>query len=110
MHGPSGVLGRNETERLAVAMFAQQVNMPHRPIYEGAMHRPTAEQVCAQYAENPVFEASFESIEETFNTSNGAVRQIAIILAPDVEDVYSGKKSRMKTRNRDDAVYVPRKG
>jgi hypothetical protein len=107
MLGPGGVLGRNETERLAVAEFAQQANMPHRPIYEGKMYRPSAEQVCAQYAENPVFEASFESIEETFNTSNGAVRQIAIILAPDVEDVVSGKKFRMKTGNRADAVSVP---
>jgi len=107
MHGPGGVLGRNEAERLAVEEFAQQVNMPNRPIYEGKMFRPTAEQVCAQYAENPVFEASFDSIEETFTNSNGAVRQIAIILAPDVEDVKSGKKFRMKTGNAKDAVSVP---
>lgn len=107
MDHTGGVLGRNETERLAVAEFAQQANMPHRPIYEGAMYRPSAEQVCAQYAENPVFEAGFEGIEETFITSNGAVRQIAIILAPDVEDVKSGKKFRMKIGNKADAVSVP---
>lgn len=107
MDHTGGVLGRNETERLAVAEFAELANMPHRPIYEGAMYRPSAEQVCAQYAENPVFEAGFEGIEETFITSNGAVRQIAIILAPDVEDVKSGKKFRMKIGNKADAVSVP---
>ena len=103
---PAGILGRNEIERTQVQEFAALCNLPHKPIYAGAVYKPTKLQMAAEYVETQQFEVHFSAIEKTFNAAK-KVPQIAIILAPPVENPVSGKKFYMKISHAKESVSQP---
>ena len=85
--------------------------MVHKPIYEGAINRPTRAQLAYRYVATQHFEASFKAIQATFEKERtpgeAKVQQIALIYAPAEEDSESGKRFVIKIARPAQAVSVP---
>ena len=98
-------------EALALQEFAEYANMVHKPIYEGAINRPTRAQLAYRYVATQHFEASFKAIQATFEKERtpgeARVQQIALIYAPAEEDSETGKRFVIKIARPAQAVSVP---
>ena len=81
-----GVLGGDyAAEDEAIKDYEAVMHDEHRPVMEGNAYVPTRAEAALQYIHSQKFEVHFRQLESTF--LQGGAAQIAIILAPEDEEV-----------------------